>query len=213
MSPSPAPPKQPPPRLVDGRANPPAPVPAAVVRGLPPDRLGDVERAWEPARDALAVAARAAGVPLEHDHWRWTRKDPAVRADDLLLVAVEAGGEVQGLMAVQATLRPAVRTPGRWVLYVDYIEAAPWNLKVPGVQTRRYKAVGTLLIGEAVRLSMGRAAGGRIGLHSLPGVEGFYEGECGMTRVGPDPLYHDLVYFEYPDGVAAEWLTARGLSA
>lgn len=99
------------------------------------------------------------------------------------------------------------------MVYADFVEVAPWNLSVPGVQDRRYAGAGTVLVAEAVRLAVGRAAGGRVGLHSLPGVEGFYERRCRMTRLGPDSAYHDLVYFEYPDDVSAGWLTDVGYSA
>ena len=135
------------------------------------------------------------------------------------LVAIEAEGEVQGLMAVETALRPSVLSRSGWVVYVDFIEAAPWNRREPAdrnvsvVQTPRYSGVGTLLLAEAVRMSMGRTANGRVGLHSLPSAEEFYSIRCGMTCLGPDPAYHDLAYFEYPDGVASEWLTAVGFSA
>ncbi len=62
-------------------------------------------------------------------------------------------------------------------------------------------------------MSIGQTAGGRVGLHSLPASEEFYSSRCGMTCIGPDPTYHDLVYFEYPDGVATRWLTTAGFSA
>jgi hypothetical protein len=44
-----------------------------------------------------------------------------------MLVAVECDGEAQGLMAVLRMPRPA-RLDGQLV-YVDYLESAPWNLK------------------------------------------------------------------------------------
>nr|MDZ8169488.1 hypothetical protein [Nostoc sp. CmiSLP01] len=37
---------------------------------------------------------------------------------------------------------------------------------------------------------------GRVGLHSLPGVEEFYDSQ-GMIDVGEDEDYDELVYFEY----------------
>lgn len=42
-------------------------------------------------------------------------------------------------MAVENFLRPSVLTPGMWVLYVDYIEVAPWNYRVP--QDRVYTSI------------------------------------------------------------------------
>ena len=98
-------------------------------------------------------------------------------------------------------------------MYVDYVEVAPWNRTAPPIQAPRFGGVGTLLISAAIRMSMGQAARGCVGLHSLPSAEEFYRVRCGMTRIGPDPSYYDLVYYEYPEGVSAQWLTATGLSA
>lgn len=212
MNPSPTPPVQLPPWLADRRTTPPASVPATIIVGFPPRRLAAVERSWTPARDQLAREMAAAGRPLESRHWRWTRKDAAAQAGDLLLVAVECRGRIQGLMALKTKLRPSGIDPGRWVMYVDYIESAPWNLNVPGIQEARYGRVGLLLIAQAVRVAAGRTVGGRIGLHSLPQTEGFYANQCRMTRVGPDSAYQNLVYFEYRDGDAKGWLTDMGFS-
>ena len=121
-------------------------------------------------------------------------------------------------MAVENFLHMSQLTPPSWVLYLDYIEIAPWNTRVPldrskpAVREPRFGRVGTLLLGEAIRMSLGAVAGGRVGLHSLRQAEDFYA-RCGMTRIGPDPNYYDLVYFEYADGTAAAQLTALELSA
>ena len=50
------------------------------------------------------------------------------------------------------------------------------------------------------------------GLHSLPQAEDFYEQKCGMTRVGVDPDYESLSYFELTHERAAEIL-AEGQGA
>lgn len=189
-----------------------AELPVAVTRNFPTARLADVERTWGPARVLLGAAAAAANVVLEHGHWDWGNKAGYYRPGWHCLVAVEAEGEVQGLMAAETLLRPSRLAPGGWVVYVDYVEAAPWNLAVQGVQDPRYGGVGRLLVGEAVRMSTGRTAAGRVGLHSLPRAEDFYRG-CRMTDLGPDPAYNDLVYFEYPAAVTAGWLTDRRFSA
>lgn len=148
--PGPARPINPPPFLVDPRTTPPAEVPVVVARGVSATSLVDVERTWGPARTQLGTDAAATGVPLEHGHWDWGNKVGHYRPGWHCLVAVEAEGEVQGLMAVETLLRPSRLTPGGWVVYVDYVEAAPWNLAVPNVQRPRFAGVGTLLIGEAV---------------------------------------------------------------
>jgi hypothetical protein len=188
-------------RLVDGRADPPAIVPATVIRDLDPARLADVERSWKPAREE----ADAAG--FEHGHWDWALKLVAGALDGHRLVAVRCRGEFQGLMAVAEKVGPIV--PGAWdgrFVYVDYLEVAPWNLKMVG-RRPRFLGAGTALIAEAVRLSLDGGLAGRVGLHSLPQAEGFYAVRCGMRRVDVDPNYQGLAYFEYDDGVARRWLT------
>ena len=72
------------------------------------------------------------------------------------------------------------------------------------------KRARTVLITEAVRLSLEMGLGGRVGLHSLPQAEGFYTHRCRMTRVGTDPHYYDLTYFEYTGQQATDWLAAIG---
>lgn len=208
-----APPIQPIPVLTDCRLPGQPAVRVTLLRGVPAEQLERVEQSWTPARDQLAADMLRAELHLENRHWRWTRKEGSTRAGEHLLLAIEAEGEVQGLLALKTRLRRSILNPGQWVLYVDYIETAPWNLNIVNVQTPRFAGVGTLLIGEAIRTSMGRTCGGRIGLHALPQAERFYADRCRMTRIGPDPLYGDLIYFEYADGVVAGWLSDQGLSA
>lgn len=105
----------------------------------------------------------------------------------------------QGLIAVLTKPRPSRLDPSSSpVLYVDYLEAAPWNLK-DMTATPRFLGVGTRLIVEAVLLSREAGLSGRIGLHALPQAEDFYQTRCGMTRLGPDESYYDLPYFEYTE--------------
>jgi len=126
-----------------------------------------------------------------------------------MLVAVECAGETQGIMALLRTPRPAQLGNGQ-VVYVDYVESAPWNLKGSAV-TPRFLGVGTILIAEAVRLSLEMGLGGRVGLHSLPQAEAFYT-RCQMIKVGPDHSYYDLIYFEYTGQQAIAWVTSIGES-
>ena len=95
-------------------------------------------------------------------------------------------------------------------MYVDYLESAPWNLKGFSASPR-FAGVGTRLIADAVRLSLETGFGGRIGLHSLPQAETFYN-RCAMTKVGTDPRYFDLIYFEFTSQQAIDWLTSIGES-
>jgi hypothetical protein len=166
---------------------------AEVVRDFPPSRLADVESEWGLARrDASLAWPRA-----EHAHWDWRDKMESVVEGSYHVIAVECEGKIQGLMAVSIGTRTCILSPtGRPILYVDYLETAPWNLRLPEREPR-YTGVGRVLVGEAILQSLEYECGGRVGLHSLQQAEEFYQFACGMTLLGRDPDYHDLMYFEY----------------
>ncbi len=125
-----------------------------------------------------------------------------------MLVGVECEGEPQGIMAILRMPRHSRHT-GEVVIYVDYLESAPWNLKGASAPPR-FMGIGTVLIAEAVRLSLEMGLEGRVGLHSLPQAESFYKTRCRMTEFGADPAYYDLTYFEYTGQQATDWLAAIG---
>ena len=200
-------PVQRPTRIADVRVVPPVLVPAMLGRNIPPARLAEVETAWAPARRVLAEALRRAGTALESRHWNWTDKVARVERGELVLHAIECEGEIQGMMATKAQPRVAVLAPGQVVVYVDYLEAAPWNQRAPD-HPARFGGVGSALFTEAVILSVELGFHGRIGLHSLPQAERFYGG-CEMAHLGRAADYHNLVYFEYDDARAAHWLATR----
>lgn len=180
-----------------------------VYRDYPAVELEIIEARWAQARDEAAVAGLVHGLtPLEHAHWDWRNKAESVDAGRHMLLAVECDGEAQGLMAVLRRPRPARAGAGQ-VVYVDYVEAAPWNLKGSTVLPRFF-GVGTVLMAEAVRLSLEMGFGGQVGLHSLPQAEEFYSARCKMSRIGPDPEYFDLAYFEYTSQQATDWLAQIG---
>ena len=95
--------------------------------------------------------------------------------------------------------------------HFDYLESAPWNLK-SFAASPRFIGVGTILIAEAIRLSLEMGLSGRVGLHSLSQAETFYAARCRMTKVGPDPHHFDLTYFEYTGQQATDWLASIGES-
>jgi hypothetical protein len=195
-------------RLADSRVDPPVPIAAEVIRHFPSTRLPAVEALWSPARLELATAREVGGAPLESGHWKWTAKGERVDRGELSLVAVECVGDVQGLMAIPTRPRAATLSPGESVLYVDYLEAAPWNQRAPG-HPPRFIGAGSVLIADAIRASDELGYGGRVGLHALPQAVTFYQHNCAMTRVGPDPEYYDLIYFEYADRAGLDWLAWR----
>ena len=185
-------------RLIDGRVPVLTPVEARLYLDLPALWLDVVESQWAEAR------ARAAGSGgIEHAHWNWRNKRDRIADGRLRLVAVEYEGDLQGVMAIDRIPRPALLSPGSAV-YVDYVEAAPWNLRVAS-STARFVGVGTALVVAAIRLSRDESYEGRVGLHSLPQAEAFYT-RCGLTRVGIDHGYYDLPYYECTSQRAADWL-------
>lgn len=107
--------------------------------------------------------------------------------------------------------RPARLTPDGLLIYVDYLEVAPWNLRIDGVQVPRYYGVGSVLVAAGAALSLSLGFAGRVGLHALPQAEAFYRERCRMTDLGTDPHYHDLRYFEYTEEQAAAWLAKNGM--
>lgn len=80
------------------------------------------------------------------------------------------------------------------LVQVKFLATAPWNLK-PVVATPRIRGVGTILMRLAVDASFDLDFKGRVGLHSLPGAEGFYQ-SIGMECLGPDPAQQGLPYYE-----------------
>ena len=86
---------------------------------------------------------------------------------------------------------------GKNLVYVEFVENAPWNRKEL-FDPPRYRGIGTLLMRAAIEASRQEGFKGRIGLHSLPQADAFYAKTCGMTDLGadPDPHYSPMHYFE-----------------
>lgn len=96
---------------------------------------------------------------------------------------------------------------GKPLVYVDYLESAPWNLKDFTPEPPRYGAVGVRLIEAAVRFSQAEGFAGRVGLHSLPQSESFYEDTCLMTRGELDQFGdYSLLWFELTATSAVKFL-------
>lgn len=183
-------------------------VPACLVSIGDEQFLTDIESVWGPIRRSAAARLGREGRAVDHGHWDWRNKAARVRAGYYRLVGVWCDGGWQGLMAVVRDPRPSLLGDGQ-MLYVDYLETAPWNYR-PFQNPPRYAAVGSLLIRCAIQMSLAEGVEGRIGLHSLEDAERFYEDKVGMTRAGPDPWYHNLVYFELTPEAAVRFLGPRG---
>lgn len=172
-------------------------------------QLVDWQTQWQPALHRTLQALVRQGVPMAQwpQSWHWDWRAKAAQVAGLLAFqgySVVCDGMTQGLMRVDLT--KAAKAPvqkGKPLVYVDYLEVAPWNRPDLG-QVVRYKGVGTALMVAAIAISEQEGFKGRIGLHSLPQAESYYRDRCGMIDLGPDAAYQELKYFEMtPDQAKA----------
>lgn len=163
-------------------------------------QISDWERHWIPAilaaiQDLVARQVPHSGWP-QSLHWCWPKK--IARVQGLLAFrgfSVVAQGVTQGLAQLDLTKTcRELSQKGKPLIYVEYLEVAPWNRSELCVLPR-LRGVGTVMLTAAVALSNEEGFKGRIGLHSLPQADAFYR-KIGMTDLGPDPSYQNLRYFE-----------------
>lgn len=171
--------------------------------GLSPLHLLLVEQQWFRVRVELETELRKLGVPPEKWPqslgWSWVRKAPHLDLLEAAGFAISHDGTWQGAMITKSATHASRHqtSPGKPLIYVDFIEVAPWNWAIEGIgQSPRFKGIGTTLLREAVLLSKQEEFEGRVGLHSLPQAEQFYQGPCGMEPLGRDAAKESLMYFE-----------------
>ncbi len=174
-------------------------------------QLADWQTKWQPALLGVLQDLARKGVPQAQwpQSWHWNWQEKTAKVSGLLAFkgfCVVALGETQGLAQIDLTkLARAQGEVGKPLVYIDYLEAAPWNRPELGNPTR-LRGVGTALIAAAVALSLEEGFKGRVGLHSLPQADIFYRDRCGMTDLGPDAAYQNLRYFEFTPGQAGRFL-------
>jgi hypothetical protein len=157
---------------------------------------------WLPVMHQTREELKENKVPVrdwpEDLHWDWDAKlkhyGGLMAYRTFCLICQE---QVQGLMILDMTKQLA-RLPSQAekpLGYIEFLATAPWNRKaVTG--TPAFRGVGGALMHVAIQVSIEDEFQGRIGLHSLPRANDFYEKVCGMTHVGPDPKKQGLCYFE-----------------
>lgn len=186
------------------------PVAAILHKELAELEIIDAEIAWSPERLLKLRELRKNRAPLnsipQHVHWNWAVK--ALQTAGLLAYrsfGIEYDGRMQGLMIVCLTGKNARLDPdkGKPLVYVDFIETAPWNAK-EFTNSPLYKGVGVRLIQAASRLSIDESFAGRVGLHTLPQAAGFYANACEMTSLGMDS--NNLEYLELPAAKATVFI-------
>lgn len=185
-------------------------IPAEILNEISREELIDIHIDWQPARLEALRNLRGQGKPWpENWHWDW-----ATKADNLNFLAyrcfaVECEGRSQGLMMISTIgWRGRIDVQaGKPVLYIEYIESAPWNL-AGFVETPRFSGVGVALMQAAIQVSADEGFAGRIALHSLPQSQPFYRRH--MHDLGIDPAHAEkLCYFEMTEDQAKEFVERR----
>ena len=179
-------------------------------------QLADWEGEWVPELLSALQRLRRAQVDRrqwpQSRHWDWRRKTQAMQS--LLATpgfCVMCGGITQGMMFVDRAMHRCrlLDQTGQHLVYVEFLENAPWNRKELLFDPPRYRGVGSLLIRAAIELSREEGFKGRIGLHSLPQADNWYAKTCGMTDLGIDQNKEGLRYFEMT-AAQAETFIAKG---
>lgn len=164
-----------------------------------PHDLEVLESIWGPLRrEAARRLAKEHGpesVP-QHWQWDWRRKGPLLRYPTFRCMAIRYEEELHGIVLVDADRYVSQIEPDKSkpLMYVEFLEVAPWNISFGGMK-RRFTPVGPRLMEAVIRFSQDEGYHGRVGLHSLPQSEQFYE-RCGMTKLKHDPKKENLRYYE-----------------
>lgn len=163
-----------------------------------------------------ALTELLAKMPADHreesSHWNWP--DKLDRSDGVVgrqAYVIECGSMTQAVMLVdlnKISRFPATR--GECIVYVDYLQTAPWNWKRDWQPNPQFRGLGTMMLQVAIQLSLELDFDGRVGLHSLRDSEDFYR-RRGMTEFWRDPDYDYLMYFEMTAIQAANLLNKGDL--
>jgi hypothetical protein len=113
--------------------------------------VADIETQWKPFLQKHLTSA----PQLRHEsaHWNWRGK---VTSGNLQFgfrsFAIECDSLTQGVMIanlVESSRLPS--TKGKPLVYVEYLETAPWNR--PTLRQPRFRGVGTIMMSAAIQLS------------------------------------------------------------
>jgi len=189
------------------------------------DHFLETENEWRPLVRSAALRVlqeeRSGEQIPQHWHWDWTSKTPELGKLGVTFYGVECVGKLQGLMKVETPGADPVVCQcrlagqrGKPLVYIDYLEAAPWNVKWLMQELgrgARFRGVGTEFVRAAVQHSFYEGFHGRVGLHSLPTSERFYLQGCGMTDGERDLNKEKLLWCEFTPEQAARFLRGRNL--
>jgi hypothetical protein len=192
------------------------PVEAQLFDTITVEHFVETQNEWRPL--VLAAAVKLAAAPPvanaefpAHFHWDWTKKEAQLTLLAVHFYGIECVGKLQGIMKLE-TVGHVCRLPeqqGKPVVYIDYLEVAPWNVKAimrAHGKPVRYSGVGTRLVEAAVRHSIEEGFKGRLALHSLSVSERFYVDVCKMSPVAHDAKKQNLLWCEFTPERAREFI-------
>jgi GNAT superfamily N-acetyltransferase len=188
-------------------------VPAQLHLSVTLQQLADVEAKWKMLRYQAVMEHLKAGTPRdqipENWHWDWAAKASRSGAMGVRIMGIECEGDWQGLIMTTAVGYAARLAPdlGKPLIYVKYVESAPWNLKSMSASPK-FAGIGVRLIEAGVRESLDAGFGGRLGLHALPAAHGFYQ-RFGFVTTGIDAAVENLPYFELTVIAAQKFLNGE----
>ncbi len=172
--------------------------------------LGDWDAEWIPELVDLIKALNRKGVERkfwpQSRHWDWRTKTKAIESRlDNQCFSIVCQGMTQAMMITELTRWARIETQKNdHLVYIDFLETAPWNRREMLDAIPRFAGSGSILIRAAIEHSKLEGFKGRLGLHSLPQANDFYANKVGMTDLGLDADYENLRYFEMtPDQAEA----------
>jgi hypothetical protein len=171
-------------------------VDASILREISQNGFRVAAEPWNAAKAFFRAQStwRSSDIP-ENDSSDWQDKAATAPGDLHQLVGV-ATDEIQGMMMVALVPQPS-RKLGREdqpVLYIEYLDIAPWNLPEYAGEHARYRRVGISLLAVAVEMGVVLGCERRLALRSLPNSRLFYE-QVGFERIGFDES-ENLDWFE-----------------
>ncbi|HAS90144.1 MAG TPA: GNAT family N-acetyltransferase [Desulfovibrio sp.] len=135
------------------------PVDAELLCTIGKEQIADWEKFWIPAKKEGLKASQESqlhkSIPGSR-HWNWDKK--ANHANSFLACSgysIVCEGRTEGLMVITKSIHSArlESQKGKPLIYVDYIETAPWNIKgfmPPG----KYSGIGSIFLNTAIQVSV-----------------------------------------------------------
>lgn len=175
--------------------------------------LADWEAEWRPETEKLLKELNREGIETglwpQSRHWDWRAKTVEIQeriTNQCFSVVCE--NQTQAMMITELTHRAKIESQkNAHLVYVEFLEAAPWNRSELIARPTRFGGCGSILVKAAIEYSIAEGFEGRIGLHSLPQANDFYGNKLKMTDLGADSRYQNLRYFEMTQEQAKRFIS------